>query len=191
MKRPRLFLDSNILVDAQVRDIFLTIAEAQLIDLRWSEGVLDETRRVLANQRGIERPRIDYLISKIKTAFPRSTVAAATITPLPVALPDADDLHVLSAAVGAGCDLLVTNNLRDFPDETVAPLGLSVLSPDAAIVMLVRYFPHQVPAITRRLVAELRRPPVTIQEFLDRLAQRAPSAADALSTALASTPEQQ
>ena len=191
MKRLRLFLDANILVDAQVRDIFLTIAESRLIDLYWSEGVLDETRRVLANQRGIERPRIDYLIAKSATAFPRSTVAAATITPLPVALSDADDLHVVSAAVSAGCDLLITNNLRDFPGETVAPLGLSVLSADTAIVLLAQSLTNHIPPIIRRLVSELRKPPITVEEFVDRLAQRTPAAAQTLSIALGGTSGQQ
>lgn len=188
MQRPRLFLDANILVDAQIRDVFLTIAEARLVDLRWSEDVLDETRRVLADRRGIDSARIDYLISKMAAAFPLSTVGVANITPLPVALPDTDDLHVLAAAVSAGCDLLVTNNLRDFPEEIVAPLGLSVLNADAAIVLLAQSFPSHIPSIIRRLVTELRRPPVTVQEFVDRLAQRAPTAAQALSVALGETP---
>ncbi len=184
MRRPRIFLDTNILVDAQIRDIFFTIAEARLIDLRWSDEVLNETRNVLTNQRGIEPSRVDYLISIIDAAFPESSVAAAKITPLPVALPDEDDLHVLSAAVDADCDLLVTNNLRDFPDGAVAPFGLSVLNADSAIAMLVQDFSERMPAIISRLLSELRKPPISVQEFLDRLKQRTPTAAQALSTAL-------
>ncbi len=184
MKRPRIFLDANILVDAQIRDIFLTIAEARLIDLRWSDEVLNEARNVLTNQRGIEPSRVDYLISTINAAFPNSNVAASNINPLPVSLPDADDLHVLSAAVSADCDLLVTNNLRDFPDGAVVPFGLSALNADSAIEMLVQDFSDQMPAIISRLLSELRNPQVTVQQFLDRLAQRTPTAAQALSTAL-------
>ena len=184
LRRPRIFLDANILVDAQIRDIFLTVAEAKLIDLRWSDKVLNETRNVLTSQMGIEPSRANYLISTIDAAFPRSNVAAGNITPLPVTLPDADDLHVLSAAVSADCDLLVTNNLRDFPEGAVGPFGLSVLNADSAIAMLVQDFSDQMPTIISRLLSELRKPPVNVQEFLDRLKRRTPTAGQALSAAL-------
>ncbi len=36
----------------------------------------------------------------------------------------------------------------------------------------------------RCLLSELRKPPISVQEFLDRLKQRTPTAAQALSTAL-------
>lgn len=105
MRRPRIFLDANILVDAQIRDIFFTIAEARLIELRWS-------------------------------------------------------------------------------NRAVTPFGLSVLNADSAIAMLIQDFSDQMPAIISRLLSELRKPPITVQEFLDRLKQRTPTAAQALSAAL-------
>lgn len=45
MRRLRVFLDANVLVDAQVRDLILRAAETGLVDIRWSRRVLDETRR--------------------------------------------------------------------------------------------------------------------------------------------------
>lgn len=190
MYRPRLFLDANILVDAQVRDIFLTISEARLIDLRWSEGVLDETRRVLIDRRDIDPSRVDYLISTIKSAFPEATVTSRTIRPVDATLPDKDDLHVLAAAVSAECEFLVTNNVRDFPADVIGRFGLSVINADNAIALLAQDFTIHVPAIIERLVAQLRRPPITVQAFLTRLAQRAPTAAQALSDALGGAPGQ-
>lgn len=186
MQRLRLFLDANILVDAQIRDIFLTVGEAGLIDVYWSEAVLDETRRALATQRDIENTRIDYLMSTIKAAFPRAIVASRNISPVDAVLPDADDLHVLAAAVSAECDFLVTNNLRDFPAEVVAQFGLSVVNADNAIALLAQDFASHLPAIIERLVAQLRKPPITVQAFLDRLTQRAPTAARALAIAISS-----
>jgi hypothetical protein len=47
VRRIRVLLDANVLVQAQVRDLFLRLAEAELIDIRWNAQILDETRRTL------------------------------------------------------------------------------------------------------------------------------------------------
>ncbi|CAN5697933.1 hypothetical protein BH24ACT5_BH24ACT5_09250 [soil metagenome] len=36
MRRLRVLLDANVIVDAQVRDLFCRLAEAELLDLRLS-----------------------------------------------------------------------------------------------------------------------------------------------------------
>jgi hypothetical protein len=57
LRRLRLFLDANVLVDAQVRDIFMTMAEAELVDLRWSERVLEEMIRALVERLALDPDR--------------------------------------------------------------------------------------------------------------------------------------
>ena len=46
-------------------------------------------------------------------------------------LPDADDVHVLAAAIAGSADLLLTLNARDFPRHALNCEGLSRQDPDA------------------------------------------------------------
>ncbi len=40
-------------------------------------------------------------------------------------LPDEKDKHVLTAAIKTNANIIVTNNLKDFPNEYLAKFGLS------------------------------------------------------------------
>lgn len=48
-------------------------------------------------------------------------------------LPDPDDRHVLAAAIVGGADVIVTQNIREFPAETLAPFRIDVQHPDKFI----------------------------------------------------------
>ncbi len=45
-------------------------------------------------------------------------------------LPDPGDHHILAAAVKAGADVIVTFNLKHFPEESLSPHGVRSSHPD-------------------------------------------------------------
>jgi len=45
-------------------------------------------------------------------------------------LPDPDDRHVPAAAIVGRCDVIVTQNLKDFPGTALEPYGMDVQHPD-------------------------------------------------------------
>ena len=47
-----------------------------------------------------------------------------------VELPDPDDRHVLAAAIIGRCDVIVTQNVKDFPEISLAPYAIDVQHPD-------------------------------------------------------------
>jgi hypothetical protein len=45
-------------------------------------------------------------------------------------LPDPNDRHVLAAAIVGKCDVIVTQNLQDFPITVLEPVGIEAQHPD-------------------------------------------------------------
>ena len=52
-------------------------------------------------------------------------------------LPDPDDRHVLAAAIHGGAQVIVTQNLKDFPSSALSRFSLRAQHPDAFLVELL------------------------------------------------------
>ena len=183
---PRVFLDANVLVDAQLRDLFCGFAEASLLQVRWSDEVLAETRAALVDKRGFDRDKVDRMIGDLRRSIPGAMVSG--FERHAYELPDPDDRHVLAAAAHGRCDWLVTLNLRDFPSRTVADAGCAVVHHDGAIAEVAVAHPKRVGHVVDAVRGRLRNPPVSREAYLSRLEQRAPTGAKALRTALEASP---
>jgi hypothetical protein len=90
-------------------------------------------------------------------------------------LPDANDRHVLAAAIHAGAEVICTFNLRDFPASVISPYGIEAREPDDFLSFL-----YDADAVTFFQATELQRrglkhPPKSQEEFWATLeAQRLP-----------------
>ncbi|HEY0016010.1 MAG TPA: hypothetical protein VGC13_06810 [Longimicrobium sp.] len=65
----------------------------------------------------------------------------------------------------------MTFNTRDFPRRAVARYGIEVRRPDAFVLDLLGRHPEEVYAVARRHRSELRKPPKTVEQYLDHLSQ--------------------
>ena len=83
-----------------------------------------------------------------------------------LALPDPDDRHVLAAAIRGQADVIVTRNLRDFPDAALAPYNIEAQHPDKFVRHLLDLAPIQVVDAVRDQQRELTNPPVTMGDLL-------------------------
>ena len=81
-------------------------------------------------------------------------------------LPDKDDRHVLAAAIVAGADVIVTFNLSDFPAETLQQYGIEAQHPDDFITHLVDLAPSAVCKAAKNQRANLKNPPLSVEELL-------------------------
>ena len=67
--------------------------------------------------------------------------------------------------------MIVTNNLRDFPDSVLSQFGIKAQSPDQFVQDLVHTAYDQVVHTITRQAAALSRPPQSYNQLLDRLAR--------------------
>jgi PIN domain len=86
-----------------------------------------------------------------------------------LSLPDPGDRHVLAAAIRAGADLIVTTNLADFPNETLARYGIEAQHPDDFILRLLDLAPNVVCSAAKKQRESLKKPPLTVEQYLESL----------------------
>jgi hypothetical protein len=187
MRRLRVLLDAGVLVDAQVRDVILGLAEAGLVELRWSDGVLDEVRSILVDDMGRPEPAAVRLCDAIRGAFPLGEVVSSDeALAARLAGDDHEGLHPLVAAVTAEADLLVSHERRRFPgDDMLAHWNLAVVSPDEALAEMVDLLGAEaVAGVFEGLGAPLGLTPDDLLDRLRHLGQVAPVAAVAIGAAL-------
>jgi predicted nucleic acid-binding protein len=160
-------LDACVLYPASLRDTLLRLAAAELYDLYWSEPILEEVHRNLIENAGITSGQADHLVNNMTAAFEGAIVPSEQITALEPAMQnDPKDRHVLAAAKAIGAEAVITTNLRHFPDEVCAPLGIDVIHPDAFLTTLYDIDPSGVRQIVEQQAADLKNPPMTFDEVV-------------------------
>jgi hypothetical protein len=80
------------------------------------------------------------------------------------------DRHVLAAAVAGRADVLVTENLKDFPPESAVHLGITVTGQDDFLLGLLELHPDAVLDALRRQSSRYRREPRSVTALLSILA---------------------
>lgn len=161
MKQPPLIavLDACVLAGLFKRNLLLSCAEAGLFRPAWSATLLAETvyasRRIhAASSNDVAWDEIDRQISAMQSAFPDAlTRDVENRQNLARALPDANDRHVVSAALAAKASLIVTDNISDFPRKTMKDFSLEILTADNFLARILAGESEDVPAA----IAALRR----------------------------------
>jgi hypothetical protein len=133
---PRAVLDACVLYPPVLRDILVGCAEDGLFAPVWSSRILAEWAHAAARGGPESSARAAAEIARLGARFPEAEVLPAEATEAALHLPDPADAHVLAAALDGGAPVLVTLNLRDFPARTLAPLGITAVSPDDLLMRL-------------------------------------------------------
>lgn len=169
-------LDTCALIPSRLRDILLDTADAGIYQCRWSEEVLNELYRTLRKNGRADAAAIERYIDHLCAAFPDATVPAAAYGELlPSLANDPKERHVLAAAIVARAQLIVTDNLRDFPVPALRAVGIEVQTPDAFLIDLWEDQRERMLTIVREQAWRYHRPSMTLHELLDRLQKSVPA----------------
>ncbi len=159
-------LDANVLYPFRVRDALLRFTEAGLFRTRWSPKILDEWKGSLLKRRPDLEESINQQLEAMAQAFPEACVTAGAYLIPSLTLPDPDDCHVLATAIVAGAEHIVTENLKDFPDDVLSPYGLSAISPDDFLTSTFELYPADALSTMRAMRLDYENPPFTPSEFI-------------------------
>ena len=115
----RVFLDASVLYPVSLRNLLMRLLLARLFQARWSAEVHDEwTRSVLRDHPHIPAKRLRRLRDAMDERAGDDTVVTGYERIIDrLTLPDPNDRHVLAAAIVGNADVILTRNMRDFPDE--------------------------------------------------------------------------
>ena len=169
---PTVVIDACSLYPVYPRDTLLRAAEAGLYRVYWSEQILDELHRNLVGNGATDETGALRLLQEMRRYFPNALVTS--YERLIVAMPNhPKDRHVLAAAVQVGAQMIVTENLRDFPHQVVGELGITVQSSDTFLTHLYSLDPARMHRLVREQAAAYIHPPMSLEGLLTRLAQTA------------------
>ena len=123
-------LDANVLFPFRKRDILLRFHHAGLFRARWTERILDEWTLSLLEQKPHLEPSVRSQRHAMREHFAEALVRGYEPLIGTLELPDADDHHVLAAAIRCGAQYLVTDNLADFPTEVLERFDIEAVGAD-------------------------------------------------------------
>ena len=161
--------DACVLHPAPLRDLLIRLSRAGLVRARWTDAILDECfRSILRRRPELEEP-LKRTRKLMNMAVPDCLVDGHDDLIESLVLPDADDRHVLAAAILVRAEAIVTANLADFPTETLARYQIEPKHPDAFVLELIESAPAKVIEIVTRQASDLRSPRRSARELLDTL----------------------
>ena len=166
-------LDANVLYPAPLRDLFLQLAVTDLFKTKWSADIHREwIEALLRNEPQRDRLALERTRDLMDEATRDSLIAGYESLIPALSLPDPNDRHVLAAAIVGHCDVIVTQNLKDFPDAVLAPFDIEAQHPDEFLSNHLNLAPGIFCSAVRKVRARLVHPPYTVEEYLETLTRQ-------------------
>lgn len=167
----KVFADTSVLFPFSVMDLLLTLSENRLLELVWTDELLEEWARVIVREHHRTAESAAAITGAVREHFGDLRIEPSLYRDLIATMPGPDpDDHVHSAAaIAAGVDALLTWDTKGFPTEPLAEFGLRVTDPDTYLTELATEFPDDVANSITELARTKTRPPMSGSDILDAL----------------------
>nr|NQU93911.1 PIN domain-containing protein [Bacteroidota bacterium] len=159
-------LDTNVMYPLWIRDLLLWFAFHELYTPKWSKHIFDEWLDVMI-RKGVSHDDAIKRTEKVNEAFPDAKVTNYEPLIDTINLPDIKDRHVMAAAIKTNANLIVTNNLKDFPKEYLLSFGLSAKCADDFFTDIIDLDHEKSLEAFKDLVLNKKNPPLDEYEVLD------------------------
>lgn len=161
-------LDTNVIYPLVTRDLLFWFAWYELYTPKWSQHIFDEWETVM-RRKHVPENRIKSRIEKANLAFPDALVKNYENLISVLKLPDENDRHILAAAIKTNANLIVTNNLKDFPLEYLKDFGLGAKTPDDFLTDIIDLNNHKAVKAFREMVINRKNPVMDEYAILDNM----------------------
>ncbi|MCC0056662.1 MAG: PIN domain-containing protein [Rhodobiaceae bacterium] len=164
------FFDANVFYGARLRSLVLYVALTKIYRARWSNLVHDEwIRNLLADRTDLSEEDLQSTRDAMDAAIPDCLVEGFESLIECIELPDPDDRHVVAAAIMTRANVIVSFNLKDFPEEALAPYRLHARHPDEFLIEAYDIAPAIFVEAAREDFLHYGNPPLEFDEYLDSL----------------------
>lgn len=168
-------LDACVLYPAPLRDLLIELATKGMFRARWTDRIHDEwIRNLLKNRPDLTKDQLERTRRLMNERVLDCLVHGYEDLMKSIALPDQQDVHVLAAAIKAHAQIIVTYNIKDFPEEILKKFGIEVQHPDT-------FLRHQVDlglsiflSSVKNIRQRLKKPPTSASQYLSILIPHLP-----------------
>jgi predicted nucleic acid-binding protein len=159
--------DACVLYPNTLRDLLMELAVRDLYRAKWTDEIHDEWIR------NLKQNKPDLLLEKLYRVrdLMNANVRDCLVTDYQwlidsLKLPDANDRHVLAAAIKAKAEVIVTTNLKDFPKSELDKYDIEAQHQDTFITNLIDLHPVQVIEAVEKCHRRRKKPPCSFEEYL-------------------------
>jgi hypothetical protein len=165
--------DACVLYPFHLRNLLIQCAVDRWVEARWTDQIHEEwIRNLVLRTPGLDAARLHRTRDLMKAVLPAADVADYRHLLASGALDDlvdANDRHVVAAAIKGGASRIVTWNLRHFLPLALEPRGLMAIDPDRFLLELYAKAPRLVRTTVDLARRNLRQTTPTASEYFGAL----------------------
>jgi predicted nucleic acid-binding protein len=173
----KILLDANVLYSQPLRMILLNLVQIDecSIQMFWTDKIDTEWSDALNRKYPESKDILTKQVKSIKKSFFDCYVLGYESLMDQFELPDPDDHHVLAAAIKADCNIIATDNIKDFPPKLLAAYNIRTMTRDELMCFL---FVNEKISVVRALenFARIHKgPKLTVKDLLIKLERSVPN----------------